>query len=185
MYDLYAAVHHIGAMGGGHYVCTIREGCRPRQVSQSSTNPSFDKEKAECDVSHSASSDSIGSGVEEEGENHGPDRWWIYNDGLVTALDNDKEVCAASAYILFYMRRDVPNSSLTSLYPQSEIFKVDRSGDFIPKDRSTRRTFSEHATNAAGYVIGTGQKSGGLFGGGRHNEEGTLPKDKRSDCVIA
>ena len=31
VYDLYAVIHHVGRMeGGGHYVCTVREGRKPR-----------------------------------------------------------------------------------------------------------------------------------------------------------
>jgi len=62
-YDLYAIVHHIGAMGAGHYVASVRE--------------------------------------------EGSDVWRTFNDAQVTEVEDPASLIDASAYILFYIRRDV------------------------------------------------------------------------------
>eukprot|EP00605_Chrysophyceae_sp_TOSAG23-4_P000558 GSChrysophyteH1.ASY1.ANO1.631.1 assembled CDS len=73
-YDLYAVVHHIGALGGGHYVATTRESRKPHS-SPAMANLS--------------------------------DRWLLFNDGQVSSISDNNDVTSASAYVLFYKRRDV------------------------------------------------------------------------------
>ena len=67
LYDLYAVVHHQGALSGGHYVASL---------------------KSEVDG-----------------------QWRLFNDAQIYNISS-KDVVDSSAYILFYVRRDVKGSSL-------------------------------------------------------------------------
>jgi len=71
LYDLYAVVHHQGALSGGHYVASLR---------------------SEIDG-----------------------KWRLFNDAQVYDL-NPREVVDATAYILFYIRRDVKNVHLADFW---------------------------------------------------------------------
>ena len=71
LYDLYAVVHHLGALTGGHYVASVRSGC--------------------------------------------DGKWKLFNDALVTEISS-RDIVDASAYILFYVRRDVKNVKLEDLW---------------------------------------------------------------------
>ena len=67
LYDLYAVVHHQGALSGGHYVASL---------------------KSEVDG-----------------------QWRLFNDAQIYNISS-KDVVDSSAYILFYVRRDVKGASL-------------------------------------------------------------------------
>jgi ubiquitin C-terminal hydrolase len=195
VYDLYAAVHHVGAMGGGHYVCTVREGSRPNPQSPraSSTGTTGDSGGgAGSTVQPSTSSDSLVSeNSSSETEQPLSDRWNVFNDGQVSSLGDKREVSAASAYVLFYMRRDARNMSIEELFPQCESDDVDRSEDFVFKERpSTRRYLQEHASKAASSF------GGSLFGGKGNNKvredddedsgaQGNSRGGKGDGCAIA
>lgn len=71
-YDLCGVIHHVGALGGGHYVATIRE-------------------------------------------DHASDKWHCFNDNVVSEITDISEVSAPSAYVLFYVRKDVNMSDLESI----------------------------------------------------------------------
>ena len=71
LYDLYAVVHHQGALSTGHYVASLR---------------------SEIDG-----------------------KWRLFNDAQVYYLDS-KEVVNSSAYILFYVRRDVNSVTLNDFW---------------------------------------------------------------------
>ncbi len=71
LYDLYAVIHHQGALTGGHYVASLRS--------------------------------------EVDG------KWRLFNDAAVYEV-SAKDVVDASAYILFYVRRDVKNASLEDFW---------------------------------------------------------------------
>jgi ubiquitin C-terminal hydrolase len=71
LYDLYAVVHHLGALTGGHYVASVRS--------------------------------------EKDG------KWRIFNDAQVTEVCS-KDIVDASAYILFYLRRDMKNVALEDVW---------------------------------------------------------------------
>ena len=74
LYDLYAVIHHQGALSGGHYVASLR---------------------SEID-----------------------DRWRLFNDAQVYDISS-KEIVDATAYILFYIRRDVKNVNITDFWDTS------------------------------------------------------------------
>jgi hypothetical protein len=73
-YELYAVVHHLGAMSSGHYVASIK--CRKTG------------------------------------------KWHCFNDNIVVPV-SEKEVVSESAYILFYMRKDMASVNLDDVYPTS------------------------------------------------------------------
>jgi uncharacterized UBP type Zn finger protein len=79
-YDLYSTVHHIGALGGGHYVTTALD------------------------------RGALRSEVESQGGS-----WLCFNDELVTEI-SEEEMQGASAYLLFYLRRDMHNSSYKAIF---------------------------------------------------------------------
>jgi ubiquitin C-terminal hydrolase len=71
LYDLYAVVHHHGALSGGHYVASL---------------------KSEIDG-----------------------KWRLFNDAQIYDISTN-QLIDASAYILFYVRRDIPKSSLEDFW---------------------------------------------------------------------
>ena len=71
LYDLYAVVHHQGALSGGHYVASL---------------------KSEVDG-----------------------QWRLSNDAQIYNISS-KDVLDSSAYILFYVRRDVKGASLQNFW---------------------------------------------------------------------
>ncbi len=71
LYDLYAVVHHLGALSAGHYVASVK-----------------DKD-----------------GV-----------WHYFNDNQVYEMA-EKNLVSPSAYILFYIRRDMRGISIDDVYP--------------------------------------------------------------------
>jgi len=75
LYDLYAVVHHQGALSGGHYVASLKS--------------------------------------EEDG------KWRLFNDAQIYELSS-KDVVDPSAYILFYVRRDVKGASLEDFWDTEE-----------------------------------------------------------------
>jgi hypothetical protein len=117
LYDLYAVVHHAGVMGGGHYVTTVRDrhaGAAAAAVvtpasrvssaaDLASTAASQSPEDTPSPLSPPSSSTTSPSVIPPPPGG----QWWCYNDDSVTAVADPAEVCAASAYVLFYMRRDV------------------------------------------------------------------------------
>jgi ubiquitin carboxyl-terminal hydrolase 4/11/15 len=85
LYDLYAVVHHLGALSGGHYVASV------------------------CS--------------EKDG------KWRIFNDAQVTEVCS-KDIVDASAYILFYLRRDMKNVALEDVWDTTS-----RTGEGVTEDQ--------------------------------------------------
>jgi len=73
LYDLYAVVHHQGALSGGHYVASLKS---------------------------------------DDGQ------WRLFNDAQVYEI-HSRDVVDASAYILFYIRRDVKKLTLDDFWNTS------------------------------------------------------------------
>lgn len=71
LYDLYGVIHHQGALGGGHYVASL---------------------KSEVDG-----------------------KWRLFNDAQIYEVSG-KDIIDSSAYILFYVRRDVKNATLKDFW---------------------------------------------------------------------
>ncbi|CAM9102070.1 unnamed protein product [Phaeothamnion confervicola] len=72
LYDLYAVVHHLGALSAGHYVASVR-------------------------------SQATG-------------KWHYFNDNQITEVQED-DLVSPSAYILFYIRRDVRHLRTEEVFP--------------------------------------------------------------------
>ena len=70
LYDLYAVVHHQGALSGGHYVASLKS---------------------------------------DDGQ------WRLFNDAQVYEI-HSRDVIDSSAYILFYVRRDVKDAKLQDFW---------------------------------------------------------------------
>ena len=89
-YDLYSTVHHVGALGGGHYVATWK----------------------------SLRAEQAGSGPSAAGDDN-DDTWYCFNDNLVSKVD-EKEISSASAYLLFYVRKDIQGKTVSEVIPVAE-----------------------------------------------------------------
>jgi ubiquitin carboxyl-terminal hydrolase 6/32 len=146
-YDLYAVVHHVGALSGGHYVTTIRESRRPNVNGAAKID----------------SNDSSSSSTTSSSNSNLSDRWWLYNDGQVTALTDNDDVTSASAYVLFYKRRDTYDMTISELFPKAKDFKKDRTDDFVPQQRSTaiRTNISQTMNEMGRRMVDTGRRMTG------------------------
>ena len=106
VYDLYSVVHHIGALGGGHYVASVKD-----------------------DFSHLneilRQPHQQGSKFNETPESDCAKKWFCYDDSVVSATTPDDISAGSSAYLLFYLRRDVNRSSVFSLHSHGGISDQD------------------------------------------------------------
>lgn len=102
-YDLYSVVHHAGALGGGHYATTAR--ALHMQVPKSKHVRSSNN-ISEAGASGAADANSAAKATDEQ--------WYCFNDNLVSTIDKS-EVCSPSAYLLFYMRKDMRQGDVLSL----------------------------------------------------------------------
>eukprot|EP00638_Chattonella_subsalsa_P016592 CAMPEP_0117827036 /NCGR_PEP_ID=MMETSP0949-20121206/6468_1 /TAXON_ID=44440 /ORGANISM="Chattonella subsalsa, Strain CCMP2191" /LENGTH=180 /DNA_ID=CAMNT_0005667393 /DNA_START=174 /DNA_END=716 /DNA_ORIENTATION=- len=73
LYELFAVVHHLGALQAGHYVASVR---------------------------------SLSTG-----------KWHCFNDGQVSVIQDEKELVNHTAYILFYVRKDMGSVDISDIYP--------------------------------------------------------------------
>jgi len=97
-YDLYSTVHHVGALGGGHYVATWK----PMQAEQT------------------------GSGLVETEKID--ENWYCFNDNVVTKIE-ETDISSASAYLLFYVRKDVQSKTVSEIIPIAEKSRHETSDD--------------------------------------------------------
>ena len=74
-YELYAVVHHLGAMSAGHYVASIKS--------------------------------------------RATGKWVCFNDNILMDT-NENELVSDSAYILFYVRKDMAGMDISDVYPHAE-----------------------------------------------------------------
>ena len=74
-YELYAVVHHLGAMSAGHYVASIKS--------------------------------------------RATGKWVCFNDNILMDT-NENELVSDSAYILFYVRKDMAGMDISDVYPHVE-----------------------------------------------------------------
>jgi Ubiquitin carboxyl-terminal hydrolase len=172
LYDLYSVVHHVGAMGGGHYVTTTRDRERgttvedarkiARQLTRSASPSVYGAVIPTSHVEEEAISqlNATTGGNTEDSDVAGKDgkegvkkvskdaekgvekragkgaargsvgldgtaapppggQWWCYNDDVVTEVSDPREVTSASAYVLFYMRRDVWGMDVKEIFEES------------------------------------------------------------------
>ena len=96
-YDLYSTVHHVGALGGGHYLAAVREdnGLMQRVVAPPSPTEG---------TPSPGTASPLGQ------------KWWCYNDSVVVPVTKASEIVSPSAYVLFYVRRDVRALPVRSIH---------------------------------------------------------------------
>ncbi len=110
VYDLYAVVHHQGAMGDGHYVTVVRN-------MLSAASSAVSSSAVDSTPASPTSPTPISAGVSTSPQwQHS---WTCFNDELVSAVDSDVQVTSASAYVLFYLRRDAAKLSVEEIFPHA------------------------------------------------------------------
>lgn len=124
LYDLYGTVHHVGMLGGGHYIAACCNSDAP---------------------AHSGDDKAAASGAHP---------WHIFNDGLVTKLQDVNEAAAASAYLLFFRRRDCSTASHAQLFPEG--LAVDRLRNKPAAAAAEEETAAENGHANAGSQPGPG-----------------------------
>lgn len=139
-YDLYAVIHHHGAMGEGHYVATCRSLLETNNKSSSSA--AFATSSSTSQAANSASFVT---------SSRGSNDWVVYNDestSLLRAkngLTISDMICASSAYVLFYMRRDMIGQSVLNVFPPSrEVFeKLKKEGCIVSLPTANKAEVSD------------------------------------------
>lgn len=168
-YDLYAVVHHVGALSGGHYVLSARS-CnvsRIRHFLRTAVPVSVDIDShakssiATDDVDQSAAA--VEAVPPSSGLNNSPvrkeisassasaqapalsmsDTWWCFNDNSVTRI-SEQDVVSSSAYLLFYVRKDVKGLTCNDLRLRQEMHVPD-----LPSRPVTASPSSETEATAA------------------------------------
>jgi hypothetical protein len=106
-YDLYCVIHHIGALGGGHYVTTVRlpVDSFPSPTSGASFSSQLFKSfrSLTSSSSNEPTADSTHHSNKKEPKVY---KWFTFNDNIVNEID-EQEIISPSAYVLFYMRKDI------------------------------------------------------------------------------
>lgn len=146
-YDLFGVVHHVGVMGEGHYVTTVRTLANQRE--QDDTDKDGKKALVKCLESQFCDDDdlvtdlarlSLGAtrarGTDESvddgesGSRHtsrsdesaavesNHSQWHCFNDGQVRPVARSSVAEASSAYVLFYLRKDCQHRSIAELFPE-------------------------------------------------------------------
>ncbi|DAZ99023.1 TPA: hypothetical protein N0F65_010909 [Lagenidium giganteum] len=111
LYDLYAVVNHVGALGGGHYFAYVLSG--------------------------------------KDG------KWKCFNDHQCKDLDA-KEVVSSTAYILFYVRRDIKHVRIEDLFPPKDMRSSHpeaAASTSVPAPVEELIEQSRQANNSSGCVI--------------------------------
>jgi hypothetical protein len=116
-YNLYSVIHHIGALGGGHYVSSVRfrgkEGARHPQSLKAKLLKSFRSltSHAQSEATEPSAHDSLDASTNSApSEAADASRWFMFNDNLVSEVSDLADISAPSAYVLFYVRKDLENS---------------------------------------------------------------------------
>lgn len=118
IYDLYAVIHHIGALTGGHYVTTVRQtrlrdGRSPTHSNNNSTGSNSSSHATSEDADVRGDSDGAPPATTCEATG-GAGKWYCLNDNLVTPVTDLREIVSPSAYVLLYIRRDLAKYYLGS-----------------------------------------------------------------------
>ena len=141
-------VHHVGRMGEGHYIATVlrsatttttltneeekqggatggtaeyksnNNGATKRDNNSNknnnnnkNTSPSKNKNNKDLPLLPTLPIQQGGGGEGEE--------WICYNDNSVTTIELDEIICSSSAYVLFYIRKDMKSQTIETLFPPS------------------------------------------------------------------
>jgi hypothetical protein len=131
-YELFGIVHHVGVLGGGHYVASVKDttdilnndsyfgskyksGIEIGKLVQPSTQLD---ESNDVDLSKASNSSNV---------KKLPARWFYYNDDEVRLVHDLKTLVSPSAYVLFYLRRDCIGTDIEVIMNRPDI------RDFIGK----------------------------------------------------
>jgi hypothetical protein len=136
-YDLYAVVHHQGAMGEGHYVTTVRKFSKAQQK----LNRTFGSSSSLASKASMESAGDSSSGSNEE-------EWTCYNDGFVSTVKREEIAASPSAYVLFYIRKDVQGKSIDSIFTY-ETESDDSSSHNNSRDGDTATVSSSNSSSSA------------------------------------
>jgi len=110
-YDLYSVVHHAGALGGGHYATTCRALNMNIGSEQGSGGGSGGSSAHNTSVTNNVNTNTYTTNTT---NTVNEDQWYCYNDNIVTTI-HTSEICAPSAYLLFYMRKDMRQGDVLAL----------------------------------------------------------------------
>ena len=228
VYDLYSTVHHVGALGGGHYVASARDDFDPLQQrlllspdtpSSSSSSRLSQSKKGEGErqvgeggvdndsgTSQSQGDDGVCSVVEDDeqqqvlvagGESSSGggsgQEWFCYNDSVVSPTTPKEVAAGSSAYLLFYLRRDIRTASVTALHcPATSDTDDSDSGadnetdmdaspanDSGSKSRSTQK--GKGRLNSRGQSQSSESGEAGGLAGPHTRSPGTCSRDKDSN----
>jgi hypothetical protein len=142
-YDLYSVIHHIGALGGGHYVNTVRFPARAlnnQNNSQTNTNQSLaNKIMTSFGISSASSSSAVITDQENSNNNNNnneesdnptlgnnnpnPYRWFNFNDNICSEITDLSDIASPSAYVLFYLRKDLEGKNGTGKHHLETVLK--------------------------------------------------------------
>lgn len=96
---------------------------------------------AEMNQDKSDGTQSQWTGMDRDGSTAPPPggQWWCYNDDVVTEVADPREVTSASAYVLFYMRRDVWGMHVQDIFEES---RRSSTGVLLSKEKENTGTIT-------------------------------------------
>lgn len=80
-------------------------------------------------------------------------QWWCYNDSTVTPITSDRDIVSSSAYVLFYIRKDIQYSRFQDIHsiPASIMEVVNQQRSLTPE---TPMSSSDQEEKSARTLIG-------------------------------
>lgn len=138
MYDLYSAVYHVGALGGGHYIATVRD------MSEHLSNIIASYDESCHNLNSSSEKPPLNSPGSPQCSSSG--QWWCYNDSTVTPVTSEKDIVSPSAYVLFYIRKDIQYSRLQDIHSIPPSIMALRNDQASPSDTPTQSDQEEKST---------------------------------------
>ena len=146
-------VHHVGRMGEGHYIATVlrsatttttltkeeekQGGATGGTAEYKSNNNGTNKRDNNSNKNNKNTSPSKNNNkstpllptlpIQQGGAGEG-EEWICYNDNSVTSIDIDEIICSSSAYVLFYIRKDMRSQTIEALFPPTTQASPSRAG---------------------------------------------------------
>jgi hypothetical protein len=99
-------VYHVGALGGGHYIATGRDMSDHLAKIIATAEGEEGTTPPEKVTSPGPTTPSGAPKVQ----------WWCYNDSTVTPVTAEKDIVSSSAYVLFYLRKDIQHSRFQDIH---------------------------------------------------------------------
>ena len=109
-------IHHAGALGGGHYATTARS--LHSNARGGGGNGGSGGNKSGFDSSTAAATAADGTNAENTttttpSSTSSP--WHCFNDNVVSVVEDVRDICSPSAYVLFYLRQDMRHGDVLAL----------------------------------------------------------------------